>query len=202
VFPLAGNNGPAFPETQWQTVVYGLPSSHFSQMTLLITMAITIKIILTILLITILAVYTYRLIKSKVIRKRLIIMMEEIAEIRNLKIDEYQLLHEQILGIDRQNGILIYLNYSHRINSRIVDLREVMDCSLILKKVVVQLELTYKQPSRPPLSVCFFRKYAESSFRRNARIKTANYWKDLISTSPDFASHASVAKKLDNQIVG
>lgn len=141
----------------------------------------------------------YRLIKYNIIRKRLLVMLREVAEIRNLKIDEYQLLHEQILGMDRRNGILIYLNYAHRINSRIIDLKEVTECTLILKQVVAQLELTYRQPSRPPVSVCFYRKYSDPAFKRKSRVRKAVYWKELITGSPFFGGETVVARELDEQ---
>lgn len=150
----------------------------------------------------ILGAFAYRLIKHQIVRKRLLIMMREIAEIRDLKMDEFQLLHEQILGIDRQRGILIYLNYAHRINSRIVDLKDVTGCSLILKQVVAQLELTYRQPSRPPVSICFYRKYSDPAFKRKKRINTAIYWKGLITASPAYGGETALQTEMEDQQVG
>jgi len=161
-----------------------------------------IKIVSGIFVALMFAAYAYRLIKHQIIRKRLFIMMREIAEIRDLKMDEYQLLHEQILGIDRQRGILIYLNYAHRINNRIVDLRDVSGCSLILKQVVAQLELTYRQPSRPPVSISFYRKYADPAFKRKKRINTAIYWKGMIMASPAYGGEAAPQKEIEEQQVG
>ncbi len=165
-------------------------------------MIFLIKILSGTVVALLLSAYAYRLIKHQIIRNRLLLMLREIAEIRGLKIDEYQLLHEQILGIDRRQGILIYLNYAHRINSRIVDLKDVTACSLILKQVVAQLALTYRQPSRPPVSISFYRKYSEPGFKRKRRINTAIYWKGLITASHAYGGETAIQSEMESQEAG
>lgn len=141
-----------------------------------------------------LAVLLYRFTRVKIIQRRLTIMMREVGALRGLTISDYQLLGDQVVAIDRQQGVLIFLNYSHRVSSRIVDLKEISDCRIILRQLVVQLELTYHTPSRGPLSISFFRKYSDPSYKRNSRTNLAIYWKGLITSSPKFVADRHLAE--------
>lgn len=142
---------------------------------------ITIFLIITVTGAFFLALYIADQTRLKIRQRKLILMMREIAELRNLNILHFKVLHDKIIAIDEPKETLIFLDHAQMENNRIVHLHEVRECNILLKHTVVQLELMYNDPFRTPLSVPFYRKYIDPPYKRKSLTESALWWKKTLT---------------------
>ena len=144
---------------------------------------LTIFLIIAVTAALFLAVSLVKHLKLKLIQRRLIAMMREIAELRNLQITRFDVIRDQLLALDEGAGALIYLCHSQMENNRVIDLKEVRGSHIILKRIVVQLEIMHRDPYRAPLSVPFYRRHIDPPCQRARLTQTAQQWKKLLSNA-------------------
>jgi hypothetical protein len=126
------------------------------------------------------SVFVIRKIKVKVCNRELFLMMTEIADLRRLNILEWECFGGQILAIDPIKGEIIYLNYTNVEENTIIYLHDVKGCSLVLKAITVQLELTFENPMRRPFTIPFYRKYVDAAYKKRILIKSAKRWSEIL----------------------
>ena len=132
--------------------------------------------------------------------KRLLDEFDAFAMRHNLAIDKKQTLNKNMIGIDRLNLKLVFLDRSTDTSQfHLVDLEEILDCRLISEKNVsnghirsICLQCTFKQQDKAALILPFYNEMKDDLFKLMRLSKKAAYWEKSINI---FRETAELAMK-------
>lgn len=121
--------------------------------------------------------------------KRLLNEFDAFAISHNLAIDKKQTLNKNMIGIDRLNLKLVFLDRSTDASQfHLVDLEEILNCRLVSEKNIsnghirsIYLQCTFKQQDKPALILSFYNEMKDDIFKLMRLSKKAAYWEKSIN---------------------
>ena len=121
--------------------------------------------------------------------KRLLDEFDAFAISHNLAIDKKQTLNKKMIGIDRLNLKLVFLDRSAGVSQcHLIDLEEILNCRLVSEKNVsnghirsICLRCTFKQQDKPALILPFYNEMKDDLFKLMRLSKKAAYWEKSIN---------------------
>ena len=121
--------------------------------------------------------------------KRLLDEFDAFAMSHNLAIDKKQTLNKNMIGIDRLNLKLVFLDKSTGVSQfHLVDLEEILNCRLVSEKNTsnghirsIYLQCTFKQQDKPALILPFYNEMKDDLFKLMRLSKKAAYWEKSIN---------------------
>ena len=102
--------------------------------------------------------------QNKKIRSRTMKQFDDYVAAHNLTIETKQTLNKNIIGLDKENRKIIFLNKKNRINSVLnIDLEDVISCNTIKTKNTdnshiksISLEITFSNAEKEPVILPFY----------------------------------------------
>ncbi len=121
--------------------------------------------------------------------KRLLDEFDAFAISHNLAIDKKQTLNKNMIGIDRLNLKLVFLDRSTGASQfHLVDLEEILNCRLVSEKNTlnghirsIYLKCILKQKDKPALILPFYNEMKDDLFKLMRLSKKAAYWEKSIN---------------------
>lgn len=78
---------------------------------------------------------------------------------------------------------MVFLDYfSHR-NDLVIDLQELDECKLLVRRLVVQLDIKFNNPCKEAFSIVFHQRFADPDYLRSSLTTKARVWKELLTKS-------------------
>lgn len=114
--------------------------------------------------------------KEKLFRK-----LKMIAAITELNIIKTDYFSNKLLALDLLGQKLVFLDYHNYKNNVIIDLDDVEECKLIVKRLTIQLEIIFKDPLKAPYSIVFYQKFVSPEALRRHLTSKSRQWKRKIS---------------------
>lgn len=122
-------------------------------------------------------------------RKRLLDEFDAFAISHNLAIDKKQTLNKNMIGIDRLNLKLVFLDRSTGASQfHLIDLEEILNCRLVSEKNTlnghirsIYLKCIFKQKDKPALILPFYNEMKDDLFKLMRLSKKAAYWEKSIN---------------------
>ena len=147
-----------------------------------------IFIIVTIVLLAIVISWVNRN-KMKSNYKKLLRDFEDFVIQNHLTIDKKQKLHKNMIGIDRLNLKLIFLNNSSMPHHfHVIDLHDLSACRLIKQKNLstghisaIYLKCIFKKKEMPDIEIPFYDALHDDIFKMMRLSKKASYWQKSIN---------------------
>jgi hypothetical protein len=127
--------------------------------------------------------------KKKNNYKKLLKDFEDFVIRNHLTIDKKQKLHKNMIGIDRLNLKLVFLNNSSMPNRfHVIDLRDLSACRLIKQKNLstghisaIYLKCIFKKKENPEIEIPFYDALHDDIFKMMRLSKKASYWQKSIT---------------------
>jgi len=121
--------------------------------------------------------------------KKLLDEFDAFAISHDLAIDKKQTLNKNMIGIDRLNLKLVFLDRSTGAGQfHLIDLEEILNCRLISEKNTlnghirsIYLQCTFKQQDKPALILPFYDEMRDDLFKLMRLSKKAAYWEKSIN---------------------
>ncbi|MEJ6982243.1 hypothetical protein WG906_17390 [Pedobacter sp. P351] len=88
---------------------------------------------------------------------------------------------DKLLVLDEVNKKVIFLDYFNYKNNTIIDLHDLKDCKLLVRRLAVQLELKFENSCRDACRITFYQRFVDPGYRRSNLTAKARRWKDLIT---------------------
>lgn len=126
--------------------------------------------------------------KHKLERNKLLVNFNEFVEENQLNLENKQTLNKNMIGIDRSQQKLVFLDGHHNPPQKtLIDLREISECRLLKIKNKsngyisrIYLKCIYKDKNIPDLLLPFYNEKTDKLFRIMRLAKKAIYWKKTI----------------------
>lgn len=121
-------------------------------------------------------------------RNKLLVNFNEFVKENQLNLENKQTLNKNMIGIDRSQFKLVFLNGHHNPPQKIlIDLRAISECRLLKIKNKsngyisrIYLKCIYKDKNIPDLLLPFYNEKTDKLFRIMRLAKKAVYWKKTI----------------------
>ncbi|MEO8961212.1 MAG: hypothetical protein ABI325_04980 [Ginsengibacter sp.] len=120
--------------------------------------------------------------------KKLLDEFDNFVMSHNLAIDKKQTLNKNMIGIDRLNLKLVFLDKSKKSLFHLIDLEEIKTCRLIRSKnnsnghiKEISLHCIFKQKDKPVLVLPFYNAMKDDLFKMMRLSKKAAYWEKSIN---------------------
>lgn len=138
--------------------------------------------------------------KKKGDNKKLMDEFENFVISQNLAIDKKQTLNKNMIGIDRLNLKLVFLERNKTSQEfHLIDLEELSACRLISKKNLsnghinsIALKCIFEQKDKPAIVLTFYNEMNDDLFKMMRLSKKASYWEKSINI---FRETAALAMK-------
>lgn len=138
-----------------------------------------------------LALVIFWLIKyqNKKIRSRTMKEFDNYVAEHRLKIETKQTLNKNVIGLDRENMKIIFLDRRNRIKPvRTIDLHEILSCKTIKARKhdnshikSISLEIIYRNPEKEPVLLPFYHENYDKFYKMMRLAKKAYYWEKRIN---------------------
>ena len=107
----------------------------------------------------------------------------------NLKIETKQTLNKNIIGLDRENMILVFLDRKNQIKPvRTIDLKEIHSCKTIKTRKTdnshiksISLEIIYRNPDKESVVLPFYHENNDKFYKMMRLAKKAYHWEKRIN---------------------
>lgn len=120
--------------------------------------------------------------------KKLLDEFDNFVMSHNLAIDKKQTLNKNMIGIDRLNLKLVFLDKSKKSQFHLIDMEEIKTCRLISRKNNsnghirdISLHCIFKQKDKPVLILPFYNAMKDDLFKMMRLSKKAAYWEKSIN---------------------
>ena len=132
-------------------------------------------IIADILLLVFLVLWLVRY-QNKKIRSRTMKEFEEFVAMKNLTIETRQTLNKNIIGLDKENMILVFLDRKNTIKPvRTIDLNEILSCKIIKSRkspnshiTSISLEILYRNPEKERVILPFYSENNDKFYKKTS----------------------------------
>lgn len=124
----------------------------------------------------------------------------------NLTIETKQTLNKNIIGLDRENMKIIFLDRKNRMKPVTeINLEEVLSCKTIKSRKTdrshiksISLEITNKNPEKEPVILPFYHENNDKFYKMMRLAKKAYYWEKRINLFKEMpAMPAAIQKQTD-----
>ena len=127
--------------------------------------------------------------QNKKIRSRTMKEFEDFVAANNLIIETKQTLNKNIIGLDRENMKLIFLDRKNKIKPvRSIDLEEIHSCKTIKSRKTdnshiksISLEIIYRNPEKERVVLPFYHENNDKFYKMMRLAKKAYYWEKRIN---------------------
>jgi hypothetical protein len=127
--------------------------------------------------------------KKKKERNRLIKEFDEFVLNNKIKIDKSQTLNKNMVGLDRENMKLVFLDRSnHSQQIQLIDLPKLSSCHLLKKKNPstgyisnISLQCTFKEKDKEAILLPFYNEANDTLHEMMRLSKKASYWEKSIN---------------------
>lgn len=151
-------------------------------------MGFILFIIADIIFLTFLVVWLVKY-QNKKIRSRTMKEFEDFVAANNLIIETKQTLNKNIIGLDRENMKLVFLDRKNKIKPvRSIDLEEIQSCKTIKSRKTdnshiksISLEITYRKPEKESVVLPFYHENNDKFYKMMRLAKKAYYWEKRIN---------------------
>lgn len=131
-------------------------------------------------------IFQYR---KKEKNKRLLRSFNELAGQHNLLIDKQQTLNNNMIGIDRENLKLLFIdNTKPHPENHLVALNDLASCRLVKKRNKrngyigsIALHFTFKQKNKPAIILPVYNELKDDLYKMMRLSKKATYWEKTIN---------------------
>lgn len=131
-------------------------------------------------------IFQYR---KKEKNKKLLREFDELVKQHNLVIDKRQTLNRNIIGIDRENLQLIFIdNTKQQPENHLVALNDLASCRLVRKRnkgngyiASIALHFTFKQKNKPAIILPVYNELKDDLYKMMRLSKKATYWEKTIN---------------------
>ena len=151
-------------------------------------MGFILFIIADIIFLTFLVVWLIKY-QNKKVRSRTMKEFEDFVAANRLAIETKQTLNKNIIGLDRENMKLIFLDRKNKIKPvRMIELDEILSCKAIKSRKSdnghiksISLEIIYKNPEKERVVLPFYHENNDKFFKMMRLAKKAYYWEKRIN---------------------
>ncbi len=127
--------------------------------------------------------------QNKKIRSRTMKQFDDYVAAHNLTIETKQTLNKNIIGLDRENMKIIFLDRKNRMKTLLViDLEEILSCKTIKSRKTdnshiksISLEIVYKNPEKERVLLPFYHENNDKFYKMMRLAKKAYYWEKRIN---------------------
>lgn len=127
--------------------------------------------------------------QNKKIRSRTMKQFDDYVAAHNLAIDTKQTLNKNIIGLDRENMKIIFLDRKNRMKPIMnIDLDEVLSCKTITSRKTdtshiksISLEITYRNLQKERIILPFYQENNDKFYKMMRLAKKAYYWEKRIN---------------------
>lgn len=145
-------------------------------------------IVADVILLTFLVIWLIRY-QNKKERSRTMKEFDDFVAANNLKLETKQTLNKNIIGLDRENMVLIFLDRKNKIKPvRIIDLQEILSCKTIKSRKTdnshiksISLEITYRTPGKESVILPFYHENNDKFYKMMRLAKKAYHWEKRIN---------------------
>ena len=145
-------------------------------------------IIADIILLIFLVVWLIRY-QNKKIRSRTMKEFDQFVYSKNLKLETKQTLNKNVIGLDRENMVLVFLDRKNKVKPvRTIDLNEIHSCKTIKSRKTdsghiksISLEITYRNPDKESVTLPFYHENNDKFYKMMRLAKKAYYWEKRIN---------------------
>ena len=145
---------------------------------------IIVDILLLIFLVAWLVKYQNRKVRSRTMKE-----FEDFVAANNLTIETKQTLNKNIIGLDREKMILIFLDRKDKIKPvRMIDLHEILSCQIIKSRKTdnshikaISVEIIYKNPEKESIVLPFYHENNDKFYKMMRLAKKAYHWEKRIN---------------------
>ncbi len=127
--------------------------------------------------------------QNKKIRSRTMKQFDDYVAARNLAIETKQTLNKNIIGLDRENMKIIFLDRKNRVKPIInIDFDEILSCKTITSRKTdnshiksISLEITYRNSQKERIILPFYHENNDKFYKMMRLAKKAYYWEKRIN---------------------
>lgn len=127
--------------------------------------------------------------QNKKIRSRTMKEFDDFVTANNLTIETKQTLNKNIIGLDRENMILVFLDRKNMSKPvRKIDLEEILSCKTIKSRKTdnshiksISLEIIYRNPEKERVVLPFYHENNDKFYKMMRLAKKAYYWEKRIN---------------------
>lgn len=104
---------------------------------------------------------------------------------RVLKLQPYKkdYFSDKMLVLDITNKMVVYLDYFNFKDITLIDLQDLKECKLLVRRLVVRLDLIFHNPCREQISIVFYQRFVDSDCLRGMLTTKARRWNELFMQS-------------------
>jgi hypothetical protein len=143
--------------------------------------------------------------KRKKEKSKLIKRFEDFSIKNNLAIDKKQIVRKNIIGIDRLNFKLVFLdNGELRWQFHLIDMENILYCKLIKERInpsthirKISLQCMFEKETISGINFVFYDETKDDLFKMMGAYKRASYWKKCIDI---FTESAKLSVKRNKKI--
>lgn len=127
--------------------------------------------------------------QNKKIRSRTMKEFDDFVAANNLTPESKQTLNKNIIGLDRENMKLIFLNRKNKINPvRMIELEDILSCKTIESRKSenshiksISLEIIYRNPEKEKVVLPFYHENNDKFYKMMRLAKKAYHWEKRIN---------------------
>ena len=127
--------------------------------------------------------------KKRELRKRLYREFDELVAQNSLQIDKRQTLSKNIIGIDRHNMKLAFIdNAQTPSQTQVIDLGDISSCKLVKNKnrktghiTNIALQFHFRQKNKPEIIFPVYNEFSDDLYKLMRLSKKATYWEKTIN---------------------
>lgn len=127
--------------------------------------------------------------QNKKIRSRTMKQFDDYVTDHNLAIETKQTLNKNIIGLDRENMKIIFLDRKNRTNPVMtIDLDEILSCETIKERKTdnshiksISLEIIYRNPGKDRIVLPFYHENNDKFYKMMRLAKKAYHWEKRIN---------------------
>lgn len=127
--------------------------------------------------------------QNKKVRSRTMKQFDDYVAAHNLTIDTKQTLNKNIIGLDRENMKIIFLDRRNKIQPLMaIDLDEINACKIIKSRKSdkshiksISLEITFRNPGKERIVLPFYNENQDKFYKMMRLAKKAYFWEKRIN---------------------